>query len=220
MMSANGNAKRIKSIADLAPDQQNANRGTQRGRGLLEKSLRQYGAGRSVLTDRGGNLIAGNKTVEIAAEIDLPIRVVQTDGKELVVVQRTDLELDSKEGRELALADNRVAETNLQWDLDGLQLLADEGVALDEFWNSIELDRMLDTSGLALEDTGAPDNDNSNSKEDVYVSNNAVRLIQLFFDTPTYDNAMALLQRLAKKYGTDNITDTVWRALQDVDDTG
>ena len=218
-MSVKGNAKRIKSIADLSPDQQNANRGTQRGRGLLEKSLRQYGAGRSVLTDRGGNLIAGNKTVEIAAEIDLPIRVVQTDGKELVVVQRTDLELDSKEGRELALADNRVAETNLQWDLDGLQLLADEGVALDEFWNSIELDRMLDTSGLDLEDTGAPDNDNSNSKEDVYVSNNAVRLIQLFFDTPTYDNAMALLQRLAKKYGTDNITDTVWRALQDVDDT-
>ena len=116
-MSVNGNAKHIKSIADLAPDQQNANRGTQRGRGLLEKSLRQYGAGRSVLTDRGGNLIAGNKTVEIAAEIDLPIRVVQTDGKELVVVQRTDLELDSKEGRELALADNRVAETNLQLSL-------------------------------------------------------------------------------------------------------
>lgn len=58
----------IKTLADLQPDSRNANRGTQRGRGLVETSLQKYGAGRSVLVDRNGVLIAGNKTTEAAAD--------------------------------------------------------------------------------------------------------------------------------------------------------
>lgn len=102
----------------LKPDLQNANEGTQRGRGLLEKSLRKLGAGRSILADKHGNIIAGNKTLEGAAEIDLPVRIVETDGKELVVVKRMDLDLYSdtdKRGRKLAYADNKIAELDLAW---------------------------------------------------------------------------------------------------------
>ena len=77
----------------IKPDPRNINKGTQRGRGLLEQSLREYGAGRSVLTDKHGTLIAGNKTHEVATEIGLPVRIIETDGNELVVVQRTDLDL-------------------------------------------------------------------------------------------------------------------------------
>ena len=104
--------------AGLTPDKENANEGTQRGRGLLEKSLRQLGAGRSILTDKDGNVIAGNKTLESAADIDLPVRIVETDGNELVVVKRTDLDLYSetdKRARQLAYADNKVAEIDLAW---------------------------------------------------------------------------------------------------------
>lgn len=102
----------------LVPDKQNANEGTQRGRGLLEKSLRKLGAGRSILADKYGNVIAGNKTLESAAELDLPVRIVETDGNELVVVKRTDLDLYSetdKRGRQLAYVDNKVAEVDLSW---------------------------------------------------------------------------------------------------------
>ena len=142
-MTKNG-AKRIGGIADLKPDSKNANRGTQRGRGLLEKSLRQYGAGRSVLADREGNLIAGNKTVDVAAEIDLPVRVVQTDGHELVVVQRTDLDIDSSEGRGLAIADNRTGETGLEWDTEALLDLSANGIVdLEDFWKPEELEELL-----------------------------------------------------------------------------
>ena len=104
--------------AGLTPDRENANEGTQRGRGLLEKSLRQLGAGRSILADKYGNVIAGNKTLESAADIDLPVRIVETDGNELVVVKRTDLDLYSetdKRARQLAYADNKVAEIDLAW---------------------------------------------------------------------------------------------------------
>jgi len=215
----NNESKPINDISDITPDTKNANKGTQRGRGLLEKSLRQYGAGRSVLTDRGGNLIAGNKTVEIAAEIDLPIRVVQTDGRELVVVQRTDLDLDSKEGRELALADNRVSETNLQWNLEGLQLLADEGVALDEFWSDIELDRLLDTSALELEESGAEAADISDAAVPAGIAGHIV-MVQLYFDAETHKAFLAIAERLAKQYGTTNVTDTIWRVVSSADAGG
>ena len=40
-------------LLDLQPDSHNANRGTERGRAALERSLREYGAGRAVLIDTG-----------------------------------------------------------------------------------------------------------------------------------------------------------------------
>ncbi|GAB4042624.1 ParB N-terminal domain-containing protein [Spirosoma litoris] len=112
-------------LSDFTPDQQNANKGTEYGGHLLEKSLRQYGAGRSVLADKHGNLIAGNKTAEKAAEIGMDdVIIVHTDGTKLVVVQRDDLDLDSKEGRELALLDNKVSQVNLDFDIDVVGSLA------------------------------------------------------------------------------------------------
>lgn len=111
--------KEIKTIADLTPDGDNFNKHTEFGQKLLEDSLRKFGAGRSVLVDRNGNIIAGNSTTETAAAIGMEdVEVVKTDGKKLVVVQRTDLDLDSPEGRELALADNMTAFKGIDMDLD------------------------------------------------------------------------------------------------------
>jgi DNA modification methylase len=128
VVSKRGKAKLIKRMADLTPDARNANKGTERGTGLLESSLRTFGAGRSVLADRNGKLIAGNKTVEGAASIGIDdIIVVPTDGKKLVVVQRTDLDLDTdKAARELAIADNRVGQVSLEWDAAELEATAKE----------------------------------------------------------------------------------------------
>lgn len=55
-------------IADRRADNKNANRGTVRGRESVAKSLQKDGAGRSVLIDRDGRIIGGNKTVEQASE--------------------------------------------------------------------------------------------------------------------------------------------------------
>src|SRR5713101_7035587 len=80
-------------LVDLKPDPHNANRGTERGRAALERSLREYGAGRAVLIDRHGRIIAGNKTVDQAKRLNIPLRVVKTDGHHLIAVQRNDLDL-------------------------------------------------------------------------------------------------------------------------------
>jgi hypothetical protein len=138
-------AKKVETLKDLVPDTRNANKGTERGRSMVERSLRQYGAGRSVLADKNGKLVAGNKTVDVAAELGLEVEVVHSDGKKLIVVQRDDLDLDSKEGRELALADNRAGELDLEWDRDVLHELEDEGVDVAQFGLEFDEDEADDT---------------------------------------------------------------------------
>lgn len=131
-------------IDELLFDPRNANRGTERGRALLDRSLRQYGAGRSILLDKHNRIIAGNKTTEVAADIGLEkVLIVETDGTELVAVKRTDLDLDDKPARELAYADNRVTEIDLDWSAAQLVQDAAQGIDLDQFFRPDELDALL-----------------------------------------------------------------------------
>lgn len=129
-------------IQDFIPDDINANKGTQRGSYLLEQSLHSHGAGRSILVDKAGRIIAGNKTAEAAASVGLDDAVVvKTNGNQVVVVQRTDIDLDSAEGRALAIADNRVSEASLDWDVGAL-LQISKDVDLTDFWFEDELDML------------------------------------------------------------------------------
>ena len=75
---------------------------------MIEKSFRELGAGRSILLDRNGNIIAGNKSQQaaIAAGIKM-VRVIETTGDELVAVKRTYVDIDSAEGRKMAYLDIR-----------------------------------------------------------------------------------------------------------------
>lgn len=106
-------------IGDLTFDDKNFNKGTQYGQHLMSKSLQQFGAGRSILVDKNGRIIAGNKTAEAFGSIGLEnIKIVKSSGEELVVVQRDDIDLDTPEGREFALADNQTAKVNIDFDFE------------------------------------------------------------------------------------------------------
>ena len=147
--------KDVVSIADLVPDNKNANTGTERGASALEHSLRQYGAGRSVLVDKNNRIIAGNKTIETAASIGLEDAVlVETTGDRVVVVRRADIDLDSPEGRGLAIADNRAGELNLAWNQEVLAELGEE-IDLSPYFFEDE----LDFSGIEEPTEGLTDDD-------------------------------------------------------------
>ena len=110
--------KRAK-IEDLIPDDKNFNKGSQYGKSLMNKSLSKFGAGRSVLIDKNNRIIAGNKTAEEFAEIGLEnVQIVETDGKTLIAVKRNDIDLDTPQGREFALADNQTALKNIVIDAE------------------------------------------------------------------------------------------------------
>ena len=109
-------------VSDLTFDDKNFNKHTEYGMSLIEKSLRNNGAGRSILIDKNNRIIAGNGVVETAAQIGLDdVQIVETDGTKIIAVKRTDIDLDSQQGREMALADNATGAADLQWDAEELQ---------------------------------------------------------------------------------------------------
>lgn len=110
--------KRTK-IDKLKFDNKNFNKGTEFGNSLLERSLSKFGAGRSILIDKNNRIIAGNKTVENAAIVGIEdVEIVESDGRSIIAVKRTDIDLDTPEGRELALADNATAKANILLDAE------------------------------------------------------------------------------------------------------
>jgi len=128
-------------ISDLVFDDKNFNKHTEYGMSLIEKSIRNNGAGRSILIDKNNRIIAGNGVTEIAGQIGLDdVQIVETDGTKIIAVKRTDIDLDSKEGREMALADNATAAVDLEWDAEAIADVSAEfdidvsgwGVVLDE----------------------------------------------------------------------------------------
>jgi len=133
-------------ISELRPDGRNANKGTLRGIALLEDSLKKYGAGRSILIDKNGKIIAGNKTFEQAGASGFEdVIIVKTDGKKIVAVQREDLDLEKDpEARGLAIADNRTGELNLDWDVEKILLDIEELGDLEPFFYQNEIDELVE----------------------------------------------------------------------------
>lgn len=204
----------IKTIADLTPDDRNANAGTERGQYMVAHSLEQYGAGRSILVDKSGRVIAGNKTLEAAAAMGLPIAVVPSDGRSLVVVQRTDLDLDTPEGRALAVADNRSSEVGLAWDAVNLGEIAAE-VDLSGLFIGHELEKILSSLPMNL-DVG--DIESDDEQPATYAGGELppsyVRMVQLFFTSETQPEFLRMAQAIMPRLGQTNLTDTVFEAVK------
>lgn len=123
------------TIDALHYDAHNFNAHTEQGRALLKKSVDENGFARSIVVDQNNNIIAGNGIVEAARSLNKKnIRVIDTTGDELVVVRRTDLDIDSEEGRRLALADNTTSAVNLAWNYDELEKARDAWNVSPEDW--------------------------------------------------------------------------------------
>lgn len=117
----------MSSIKELKFDDKNFNKHTEYGMSLLEKSLRENGAGRSILIDKDNNIIAGNGIVEAAGSVGLEkVKIVETSGDEIIAVKRTDITLDSEQGRTMALADNATASIDLNWNEELINEEADK----------------------------------------------------------------------------------------------
>lgn len=132
----------VVKLSTLVQDDHNANKGTERGAEMIRESLKKYGAGRSILLDRHGVIIAGNKTALNATAIGMDdVIVVKTDGSKIIAVQREDLDLQADpKARELAIADNRASEVSLNWDVTEIAtLLQDPSIDMGQFFNWDEL---------------------------------------------------------------------------------
>jgi len=129
----------MNKIKELIQDDKNFNKGTEFGNSLIEKSFRKFGAGRSILIDKNNRIIAGNKSVENAMSIGIEdVQIIESDGTKIIAVKRTDIDLDSQQGREMALADNASAKANIVFDAELIESEVGEATAVE--WG-VELEK-------------------------------------------------------------------------------
>lgn len=134
----------ITHIGDLRPDPKNARKHTPRNVGTIVDALHEVGAARSIVIDEDNIILAGNATIEAAAQAGIErVRVVDADGDEIIAVRRSGL--TGKQKTRLALYDNRAAE-HAEWDTDVLGALNEDGT-LDGMFYEHEIDRLINGAG-------------------------------------------------------------------------
>lgn len=128
-------SKRIK-ISDLRFDPENARVRTAKGEAMIQESLQQVGAARSIVIDEDGTILAGNGTVEAAGQVGIDnVVIVEASGDEIIAVRRKGLTDEQK--KKLAYYDNRTGD-EAEWDME--QVAADllEGFDfLDDLFDEI-----------------------------------------------------------------------------------
>ena len=146
------------SIKDLKSDHKNARRRTDRSAELIKESLQRYGSARSIVIDEDNRILAGNGTIEGAKEAGIDrIRVIETDGDEVIAVRRTGLTEEQKVG--LALADNRASDLS-EWDQEMLNRFGEQH-DISLFFSQDDLDGIIETEAEQLppEDFAEVDDD-------------------------------------------------------------
>lgn len=117
-------------------DKRNYRKHSDKNKKLINKSLKECGAGRSIVIDNEDNIIAGNGIYEQAQKLGIKTKVIETDGSELVVVKRTDLATDDEKRKQLAVLDNSSSDSSefdfelLQEDFD-TETLTDWGIDVE-----------------------------------------------------------------------------------------
>lgn len=129
----------------IKSDRRNYRKHNDKNKKLIKKSLEELGAARSIVIDNDGEIIGGNGVFE--AWGNKPVKVIESDGSELVVVKRTDLSTNDEKRKKLAVMDNSTSDTStfdfdlLKTDFD-IPELQEMGVEIEE----IEDDKLKDIS--------------------------------------------------------------------------
>ena len=128
-------------MSEIKLDKRNYRKHSERNKQLINKSLKDLGAGRSILIDNQNEIIAGNGVFEQARELNIPIKIIETDGTELIAIKRNDLATSDRKRQELAVMDNSASDSS-EFDLE----------LLSEDFNASELLEMgINIEGLEEE---------------------------------------------------------------------
>ena len=98
-------------------DSRNYRKHNTKNKRLIKKSLEECGAGRSILIDGDDEIIAGNGVYEQAQKLKMPVRIIETDGSEIVAIKRTDLKTTDEKRKQLAVMDNSTSDSS-EFDLE------------------------------------------------------------------------------------------------------
>ena len=190
----NKKTKVINHIRDLNPDTKNFRRHTPAGMGMIEQSLKEVGAARSVVIDENNVIMAGNAAVEAAGNAGIArVRVIDADGTEIIAVRRKGL--TDKQKTRLALFDNR---TNELSDFDNaalLELHAElpdmcKGIFSDEY-----LAEMQETMAAAIAGENSDNPYTSKVESPIYTPKGDKPKLSELFDLTRYSKLIAEIDK-------------------------
>ena len=118
-----------RKLEEFRPQAVNANRHTVRGLALLDDAMSRDGFVAPITVAADGEAIDGSARIERAVERFPGVEpiVVEHDGTRPIVMVRTDIaSADTPQARRIAVAANRIAQVDLDWDASVLEGLAVE----------------------------------------------------------------------------------------------
>lgn len=140
-----GVSVRLAKSGEFRPQGVNANSHTQRGIGMLGDSMNRDGYVTPMTAAANGEIIDGSARLEVSNErLGDDVIVIEHDGKKPIITVRTDVpNADTDMAKRIAVAANRVAELNLNWDRNVLESL---NMDLTSFFAPYELEKLLLTA--------------------------------------------------------------------------
>ena len=208
-----------KKISGFRPQRVNANKHTARGLGMLDKSMADNGFIGAMTSAADGEIFDGSARLETAYERfgeDVEPIIVDADGTRPIIVRRIDIpSADDPKAKKLAIAANRIASVDLDWDAEVLASIAEEIDISDMFFDD-ELAALVERD-QAEEDTEyqAPEDQGDRGATDD-IPESSVRMMQLFLDTESHPLFLEMVEALNNIYGTDNPTDCVMAGLREL----
>lgn len=199
-------------ILSLKLDPKNARKHPDSSIKAIQASLRRFGQVKPVVGLEDGTIIAGNGTLRAAA----------AEGWDMLAVVAFK---DEASARAYAIADNRTAELS-EWDdpalAEALGALQAQGEDFANIGFTMEdaLTAMSKVASSITVDGAEPDKPKGaddrprGPTEDMRASH--VRMVQLFLNAETQPVFLENVQKLSKRFGTDNVTDTVARAVAEL----
>lgn len=153
----------LRRLSDFLPARLNPNAGNENSVPLIVDSIHNNGAGRPMLADKDGEMIAGSHSLQafIDAGYEEAI-VISGDGQRPVIFIRDDIDIESPQGRSLQVGDNHIGLKSYTPDDELLGAILADIAADDEKWvrgagfSEGELQALLDSlPGAAQPDPGA-----------------------------------------------------------------
>lgn len=138
-------------MSEIKLDKRNYRKHSERNKQLINKSLKDLGAGRSILIDNQNEIIAGNGVFEQARELNIPIKVIETDGSELIAIKRNDLSTEDDKRKRLSIMDNSASDSS-EFDFELLSEDFNQSELLEMGINIEDLETLGDSELESLED--------------------------------------------------------------------
>lgn len=190
---------------NIKPDKRNYRKHSTENQEMIKNSLLDNGAGRSILLDNDNEIIAGNETFNQAQQLGIPVKIIETDGKTLIAIKRTDLSTDDEARKQLAIVDN-LASDKSEFDF---------GLLTEDFKIDFLKDVGFDDFDLGLHEVQEPDIDPNivQEKYETYLNNN-IKQIVLYFEEKDFGNVLEKLHKVAEKHNLSDNSSVIVKLLE------